>query len=65
MAKDVYLIGGPAAGRIVRIPDAQKAVTVQWVKSNSGTESEYAESRYAPKGKSDFESNEFHWLGDE
>jgi hypothetical protein len=64
MAKDVYLIGGPAAGRVVKIPDDQKTITVQYMKQDTGPESQYAECRYEPKQKSDLIAHEFHWMGD-
>jgi hypothetical protein len=67
MVKDVYLIGGPAAGRVVSIPDEQKTLTVQYLrdpKSESRADSDYAECRYEPKHKGDYLAHEFHWLGE-
>jgi hypothetical protein len=64
MTKDAYLIGGPAAGRVVKIHDKQDEITVQYTKPEGATGKEHREGRYAPKTKSDLDSQEFHWMGE-
>jgi hypothetical protein len=64
MTKDAYLIGGPAAGRVVCIHDKQEEITVQFFKPDSATGKLHREGRYAPKTKSDLEAQEFHWMGE-
>lgn len=64
MTKDAYLIGGPAAGRIVTIHDEQEEITVQFVKPNSAPGIVYREGKYAPKTPSDLKAQEFHWMGE-
>jgi hypothetical protein len=64
MARDVYLIGGPAAGRVVSIHEKQEEITVQFLKAESAPGKEHREGKYAPKRQDDLAMCEFHWMGE-
>lgn len=64
MTTQAYLVGGPAAGKVVAIHDEQEEIEVRFVKPDGSPDLKFRTGRYAPKVPADLEAHEFYWMGE-